>query len=352
MIPVIICGGFGTKMWPLSREHKPKHFLPLIRGKSLFQLNYEALATHFKPEEIYVSTNEDQIKMAQKQVPQIPSQNYILEPEMKNTGPAIGLVAATLFRKGFEDEPFMIIQADVLREPTEMFIKTILACEKLAKTRTEYITGGIRPAMAVMGVDYLIRGAKVNDDSEIGIYKVDEFIWRKSETETIELIRNDSVLMHANHTTMTPRNYLEMYKKYRPDWYIPLMNIVTGAHAATEFSKMQPDAQEKVTELVHKDNGSLIVELPFKWFDFGTFKSLETYLKENNLYSTGDNVVDLNGKNNFIMLDDQNKPVVLVGVDNLVVIDTGDALMICNKETTSQVGDALKEVKKRGLALT
>src|SRR3990172_5514594 len=123
MIPVIICGGFGTKLWPISREHKPKHFLPLIGGKSLFQLNYEGLRTHFKPEEIFVSTNNDQVAMARQQAPEIPEINYILEPEMRNQGPATGLVAATLYRLGRPDEPFMIIQADVLREPVENFIK-------------------------------------------------------------------------------------------------------------------------------------------------------------------------------------------------------------------------------------
>lgn len=352
MIPVIICGGVGTKMWPISRERKPKHFLPLISGKSLFQLNYEALATHFKSEEIYVSTNQDQMVVAQRQIPQIPSANYILEPEMKNTGPAIGLIAATLFKKGFEDVPFMVIQADVLRQPVEMFIKTILACEKLCKTRNEYITGGYRPTSAIMGVDYIEKDGKVNTDSEVGIYKVSNFIWRKSEAETEELIKNKNILIHTNHTVMTPRNYLNMYKKYRIEWYTPLMNIISGADVALEYAKMNPDPQEKVTEMVHKDGNSLIIEMPFKWFDFGTFKSLEDYLKENNIYRVNDNVVDLDGKNNFIRLDDENKPVVLVGVDNLVVVDTGDAVLICDKNSTGRVSEALKEVKRRKLALT
>ncbi len=77
MIPVIICGGFGTKLWPVSREHKPKHFLPLMGEKSLFQINYEALRTHFKTEDIYVSTNEDQVKLAKNQIEEIPEENFI-----------------------------------------------------------------------------------------------------------------------------------------------------------------------------------------------------------------------------------------------------------------------------------
>lgn len=351
MIPVIICGGFGTKMWPISRERKAKHFLQLINNKSLFQLNYEALSTRFKPEEIFISTNEGQISIAQKQVPQIPIDNFIIEPEAKNTGPAIGFIAASLYKKGFQDEPFFLVQVDDLREPIDKFIKMIEVTSEIAKTRTEYITGGMRPKSAVMGVDYLIKGEKVNNDNEVGIYKVEEFVWRKPEAETVELIKNENVLIHTNHTCMTPKNYLEMYKKYRIDWYEPLMNIINGSDPILEFSKMKKGPQEEVTELVHKAGESLIVELPFKWNDFGTFKSLEDYLKEHNLYNPSDNVIDLDGKNNFVWLDDPNKPIVLIGVDNLVVVDTGDAVLICDKNSTGEVGEALKVVKERKLSL-
>jgi mannose-1-phosphate guanylyltransferase len=352
MIPVIICGGFGTKLWPLSRQLRPKHFLPLMDGKSLFQLNYEALLTKFDPSEIYVSTNKDQVKLAQLQVPQIPDDNFILEPEMKNTGPAIGLIAAVLHKKGFKDVPFFLVQADVLRKPTDLFIKMVEECGELAKTRKEYITGGIRPKTAVMGVDYLLKGQKVNDNEKVGVYKVDKFVWRVSEEETNELIKNSNILIHSNHTCMTPENYIQMYKKYRLDWYEPLENIINGADINSEFSKMSPDPQEKVTQLAHEAGESLIVELPFEWYDFGTFKSLSEYLKDNNIYSTGENIIDLDGKNNYINLDDTNKVVALVGVDNLIVVDTGDALLICEKSMTGQVGEALKEVKSRKLSLT
>lgn len=351
MIPVIICGGFGTKLWPMSRQGKPKHFLQILEGKSLFQLNYEALLLKFKPEEIYISTNKDQVRLAKEQVPQIPDSNFILEPEMKNTGPAIGLIAAVLYKKGYKDEPFFLVQADVLRKPIDMFLKMISECGELASSRKEYITGGIRPKNAVMGVDYLLRGEKVNNNESVGVYKVDKFIWRVSEEETAELIKNNNVLVHSNHTCMTPSNYLEMYKKYRTDWYEPLLNIINGSDIDMEFSKMSADPQEKVTQMAHEAGESLIVELPFEWYDFGTFKSLSEYLVDNNMYTTGNNIIDLNGKKNFVRSDDQDKVIALVGVDNLVVVDTGDALLICEKSMTGQVGDVLKEVKNRKLSL-
>jgi mannose-1-phosphate guanylyltransferase len=352
MIPVIICGGFGTKLWPVSRRGRPKHFLPLIGDKSLFQLNHECLRTKFKPEEIYVSTNEDQVAIAQKQAPEIPATNYIIEPEMRNQGPATGLAAAFLYKKGFPDEPFMIIQADVLREPAEDVIKTMMTCDALARKGTEYITGGLKPTYPVMGVDYLIKGERVTPENEVGVFKVEKFIWRGTKEQTEELVKQGNALIHANHTCMTPRNLLNMLKKYKPEWYGPLMNIVNGADIKEEYVKMPPGPIEDVTQQVYESGESLVVEIPFKWNDFGTFESLDKYLKEKGLYKTTDNIVDLNGQNNFVRLDDPNKIIALVGVDNLVVVDTGDVLLVCQKDQTGQVGEALKEVNNRKLALT
>lgn len=352
MIPVIICGGFGTKLWPISRQHRPKHFLPLFNGKSLFQLNYEGLRNRFKPEEIYISTNHDQASLAQEQVPDIPTANFILEPEMRNQGPATGLIAAVLYKKGFADEPFMLVQVDVLREPVENFINMMADCDSLARTETKYITGGFRPKYSVMGVDYLVKGTRVTAEDKVGIYNIDKFVWRSSKEQTEDFISKSDALVHANHTCMTPRNMLNMLKKYKQEWFEPLMNIANGKDLNEEFVKMPPGPLEDVTQQVHAAHESLVVELPFSWVDIGTFESLDKYLKEKGMYKTGENIIDLNGKNNFIRLDDPNKVVALVGVDNIVVVDTGDVLLVCQKDQTGQVGEALKEVKKRNLALT
>src|SRR3989344_127101 len=352
MIPVIICGGFGTKLWPVSREHKPKHFLPLVGEKSLFQLNYEALRTHFTPEEIYVSTNEDQVELAKRQVGEIPEENFILEPEMRNQGPATGLIAAFLYKKGLKDEPFMIVQVDVLRDPTDSFIKMILDCDTIARKENKYITGGISTDFPVMGVDYLIKGQKVSSEGSVGIFKVEKFVWRSTEEQTKELIKQEGALIHANHTCMTSQNLLNMLQKYKPEWYEPLMNYVNGAELKSEYSKMPPGPIEDITQQVYANDEALVVELPFQWRDIGTFATLHEYLKLKGLYKASDNIVDLDGKDNFVKLDDMNKVVALVGVDHLIIVDTGDALLICDKNKTSRVNEALKEVKKRELSLT
>lgn len=348
----MICGGFGTKMWPLSREHRPKHFLPLIGEKSLYQINYECLRTHFKPEEIYVSTNEDQFELGRQNAPEIPAENFILEPEMRNQGPATGLIAAFLYKKGLPDEPFMLVQVDDIREPAEDFIKMMLDCDAVARRESKYITGGMATDYPVMGVDYLIKGEKISEEGSVGIYKVDKFVWRSTKEQTEELIKQKGALIHTNHTCMTPRNLLNMLQKYKIEWYEPLMNYINGSDLKTEYPKMPPGPLEDITQQVHANGESLVVEHPFKWFDIGTFESLYKYLKLKGLYKVTDNIVDLNGTDNFVRLDDANKIVALVGVDNLVVVDTGDVLLICDKKQSSHVNEALKEVKNRNLALT
>ena len=349
MIPVIICGGFGTKLWPISRQKNPKHFIPLIRGKSLFQLNYESLLPKFKPEQIYVSTNSDQLTMAQKQAPDIPLANYIIEPEMRNQGPATSLIAATLSKKGLSDEPFMLIQVDDLREPKEDFFKVLDVCDKLARSETKYITGGFKPDRIIAGVDYLVKGERVTNESDIGVFKVAQFLWRTEEDKIAEHFKDGSLLVHTNHTCMTPKNFLSMLQKYRPDWYQSAMNVINGAEINTEYLSMSPGPIEEVTQQVHAAGGSLVVEIHFAWVDIGTWGSLEKYFIDNNLYKQEDSVIEIEAKNNFIKSNDTNKTIALIGVNDLVVVDTGDALLICAKDYNGKVGEVVKELKKRKL---
>ena len=346
MKPVIICGGVGTKMWPASRQSMPKHFLPLIGGKSLFEINYEDLREKFMVEEIYISTNPSQVGLIKKQKPEIPDENLIIEPEMKNTGPAIGFIAAKLFQVS-PDEPFFVIQVDDIRKPKEKLFEMMDVCNRLAMETTAYITGGIKPSYAIMGIDYLLRGDRVSKEDEVGVYKVEKFLLRGSKESAEEYIKEGRVYTHSNHTCMTPRNYLKMYEKYRKDWYEPLMEIANGGEVETNFGKMIKGTQEELTQLVHNNGESLLVELPFEWIDIGTWESTDKYLKETGIHQNGENVVEVDSKDNFVQVQN-GKQVAIIGFDNVVVVDTGDALLICKKDQSGRVGEVVEKLKEKG----
>ncbi|MDD4136150.1 MAG: sugar phosphate nucleotidyltransferase [Candidatus Shapirobacteria bacterium] len=343
MKPVIICGGIGSKMWPMSRSTMPKHFLPLIDGKSLFQLNYEALRKKFGPEEIFLQTNEVQAKIAKNLIPEIVDENIFVEPEMRNQGPATGFAAAQLIKRGFGDEPFILVQADVLREPDERFLDMIGEQEKLGRESDKYITGGFVLHSIVRGVDYLVKGNLVSEENGVRIFEVADYIDRTEEEKIKQYLGTDKLLLHANHTSMTPNNLLKMYQKYKPEWYEPLVAISNNGDVVSEYGKMPKAGIEEVTKLVYKNGEALVVELPFNWVDFGTWESVANYMKEKEMYKPED-VLEIDGNENFVYRKDK-KYVALIGVENLVVVDTGDALLIMKKGDSGKVGQVVDVLK-------
>jgi mannose-1-phosphate guanylyltransferase len=339
---VIICGGVGAKLWPESSPTMPKHFLPLVSGKSLFQINWEDLRKKIDAADIFLQTNPIQAELALKQEPEISKDNILLEPEPRNTGPAIGLTAALLTKKGFGDEPFILIQADDLRKPVERLYDMAQVLEKYALNSDKYITGCIKPDRIVRGVDYLVKGKLLDNQNGINVYEVADYIDRSEEEKLQKYMGTDDLMIHCNHTTMTPNNYLKIYEKYRKDWYEPLMEIVNGGPVDENFLKMAKGAQEEVTPLLHRSGQGIMVELPFDWVDLGTWESVDKYLEDNNLLNK-DKQIEIEGQNNFVRSD---KTVAIVGLSDLVVIDSPNGLLICPKSMSGKLGQVPEKLKQ------
>lgn len=328
----------GSKMWPLSSPEHPKHFLPLIQGKSLFELNWENLRLRFKPEEIYLQTNAQQAEIAKRLVPEIVSKNVFIEPDSRNQGPATGLAAALLAKNGKGDEPFFLVQVDNLRVPGENLFKMMDMAEKLGKESHKYVTGGFVPDRYIKGVDFLMKGELLEEQDGVKTYKVAEYVDR-NEAEKIETnLKSGKLLVHANHTCMTPNDLLAMYKEYRPDWYEPLKNIVEGGDIAIEYAKMPKGAIEEITKQVHAKGNSLVIELPFEWTDFGTWESLEKYYKNNNIQPKKGEVKEIESEGNFCISDNQKK-IAIIGIRDIIVVEGDDGILICRNDLTGRVGE-------------
>jgi mannose-1-phosphate guanylyltransferase len=350
MKPVLMCGGVGSKMWPLSRKASPKHFLPLVGEKSLFQINYQTLRKKFTPKQIFVQTNEEQAKIAQKQAPEIPKKNYFIEPEMRNHGPATGLMAAKLFALD-PDEPFINIQTDVIRTPENKFLEMIDQIDELIRKKGKLVTGGIRPTYAIMGVDYLLAEKKVRNTGNTNIYRMNKWLGRDAKNEVENYLKKKAVFAHANHYAWTPRLIIDAYKRLAPDWYGPLKKIIDAVGTkkekriiAEQYSKMEKAPIERITST--ELNEGYVVELPFQWIDFGTWESVAEYEKDQQKNKKNNNIL-LDSKNCFIKTS-KSKTVAVIGINDLVVVDSGDALLVCTKKQTGRVGeivDQLKELK-------
>ncbi|HSX29831.1 MAG TPA: sugar phosphate nucleotidyltransferase [Candidatus Saccharimonadales bacterium] len=355
---LVTAGGQGTKLWPYSREDKPKQFQPIVGDVSSYTENIQTLLKKFAPEDIYISSKRRFIKYISEQSPQIPLKNYIIEPDIaKDRGPGEGLAFLRLSVL-HPDEPVFLVQADDIRLPEDAFLKMVEDAGKIVAKEKSFVTGGIKATEPNMGIDYLKLGERLHQDTGQEVYAVGEFITRlKSYKETKELIENFRVVAHCNHLCWYPGMLLDAYKKHRPDWYDALMRMKAcfdkpGEDAAIEeiYASMEKGPTEDVTKHVMNSPESRVILLPFKWIDIGTWGSVYDYLEGGDgttNYADGKGVfVDTRGT--FVKTSNDKKVVAVAGVDDLIIVDTDDVLLVIPKYKIEQIKDIQKLLKDQG----
>ncbi len=336
-------------MWPSSRQAHPKHFLPLINGRSLFEINYQVLRKKFKPSQIYVQTNEEQAKMAQKLIPEIPLKNYFLEPEMRNQGPATIFMAAKLYKQD-PDDPFFLVQVDLLRLPEDKYLKTIEEAEKVIKKHQKFLTGAAWPKYSIMGVDYFIVGEDA-EVSSIPFYKMTKFLGRDTKEEVNKYFKNRSLVNHWNHAAWTPRLMLEACKKYNLGWYRPIEKMIKAFGTKDEdrvvkreYAKMPKGGfDDGLTKNFSEE--MLLIELPFTCTDFGTWESVDRYYQKTGKKKDTE-LLEIDSKDCFVRKE-KGKFVAVIGVKDLVIVDTADALLVCRKDQSGRVGEVVNYLRDK-----
>jgi mannose-1-phosphate guanylyltransferase len=353
---IVTAGGQGTKLWPYSRESKPKQFQPVVGDTSLYADTITTLLKKFTPEDIFISTKKKFIRYISEQSPQIPLKNYIIEPDLaKDRGPGEGLAFLKLSMY-YPEEPFFVVQADCVRKPDEAFLQMIEDAGKMVERDGKYITGGIKATEPNMGIDYLQLGNRV-DGSGQEMYVVDAFLGRKpSYRETKELIENFHIVTHCNHSCWYPDLMLEAYKQYRPDWHEALMKIrdaidQPGEDAAIEeiYATMEKGATEEVTKHIMAEGEARIILLPFKWTDIGTWGSVyEFFTDGENIENYKDGkVVAVDSTGSLIKSSNHKKLIAVAGVEDLVIVDTDDVLLIIPKHKIEKIKDIQALLKEQ-----
>lgn len=354
---IVVAGGQGTKMWPMSRERLPKQFQPVVGEKTLFRLNIEALLRGFPAEDILVSTKKQYATLVHQEFPELIAQNLILEPDIKkNQGPAT-LLAALKTAQLYPEEPFMIIQSDCIRLPEEEYIEMIKQADQLVRRDRRLITGGIRPTYPDMGSDYMQLGDKIDLDTELEVYKIDKFVPRLGDyAKTKELIENFHVSTHCNHHCWFADQLLDACKDLRPNWYekfSEIKQILGTPNEESEIERIYAEVEagpiEDVTKYIFEREGNVIL-LPFKWTDIGTWGSLYSYFaKEKDATYQDGKVISLDTKSSLVK-GRQDKLIATLGVKDLVIVDTEDALLVVAKDRIGDMKLIFDELDKQGLS--
>jgi len=353
---LLMAGGQGTKLWPYSRQNRPKQFQPIIGDKSSYQESVETLLTEFAAEDIFVSTKQKFIKYISEQTPQIPLKNYIVEPDIAlDRGPGEGFAFLKLSML-YPDEPVFYVQADMVREPGDKFIDMIKAAEKIVTSTGKYVTGGVKATEANMGADYLELAESV-EASDVEAYRIEQFHYRKKTVrETRELIEDFRVVTHWNHLCWYPTKIIEAYKQYRPDWYDALMQIKDAIDKPGEqanikriYETMEKGPTEDVTRHLMDSGEAVVILLPFRNTDVGTWESVRVFSEDDDGNHFDGTVASLDVSGTIVKCNDKRKLIAVAGVKDLVIVDNDDALLIIPRDEIDKIKDIMGKIETDGL---
>lgn len=348
---IVTAGGSGTKLWPYSRQHKPKQFQPILGDQSLFAQNIGILLRKHSPRNIFVSTKRKFLPFAIEQAPAIPMENFIVEPDIaKNRGPAEGLAFVYLMNKR-PHEPFMIIQSDCLRAPEDQFLAMIDHAKMLLERDGKFISSGIKATTPTLGVDYLKLDSKLEGINDMDIYAVDQFVERTNDyASTKTLVKDFTITTHCNHNAWYPEKMLDAYQTYHPEWYDALMQIkdAFGTHNEQQtieaiYTTMPEGATEEVTKHIFSEG--YIILLPFTWVDFGTWESIFDHQANHHDDNVHDGkILQLNSTGCLIKSVHKDKLIAAYGIDDLVIVDTDDILYIAPRGESNAAKFLQKEL--------
>ncbi len=355
IIPVILCGGSGTRLWPLSRESYPKQFLPLIseNKKSLLQETQERISGINNLLGPILICNEGHRFIVAEQMREIDIKPYsiLLEPFGRNTAPAIALAAM----KALENQlnpTLLVLSSDHEIKNTERFIKTIKEGFNFAEAG-RLVTFGIIPTSPNTGYGY-IRSSNSLDAEKVKGYDIEEFT-EKPDLETAKkFLKTNRYTWNSGMFMFKAKTIIDEISKYQPDIIKTCKETLFKSNHDLDFQRLNQDAFKKCPNLsidiavMEKTDKGTVLPLNAGWNDIGSWEAIwETSNKDKNgNFRKGKTIVE-ETKNCYIR--SENRLLVALGLEDLIIVETGDAILISNKKQTQKVKDIVKKLKDENI---
>ncbi|MBU1119479.1 hypothetical protein KKH43_06380 [Patescibacteria group bacterium] len=352
---VIMAGGSGSRLWPKSRKDKPKQFTKVVGGKTMIEDTYARFVDHFSVDAIYFSTIPSFEKRIKELFPDIDGSHIIVEPEKRDNAAAHGYVAAYLSLTD-ENEPLAFIPSDHYIKDVEKFNITLKVAEEHIKSTGNMLDIAIEPSFPSTVLGYTHIGKHIETSEGVEIY---EFLGHTEKPEfsvAKEYVDDGSYLWHGNYYMWTPKKFLEAYKKYAPSIYAHLEKIqhllkdgdldaIPGEYAQIEETTIDFAITEKMDP-----NEVRILKGDFGWSDIGAWDMVHDLLSYD--YDQDQNVikakhVSVDTSGSYVSAP-KGKLIATIGVDDLIIVDTPDALLVCPKSRAQDVKKVVEELKNRG----
>lgn len=345
---VILAGGSGSRLWPLSRELYPKQLLKINTEKSLLESTYLRLLRFIDEDSIINITNQKHLSNVKSQLDTISKKVTLLsEPTSKNTGPATAVCVKYIFdKKG--DDLILVVPSDHLIKDDKAFAETVKLGEKFAK-QGHIVTFGIKPSSPQTGYGYIKAGAPYKTASkEKEAFAAAEFKEKPDEKTAKKYFKSGKYFWNSGIFLFKASVFLDAVKKYAPDIYSVLKEFNFKKESTIDFMKFDkmPSISIDYAVMERADN-IVIVPLKSDWNDLGCWESIYDINKKNKEGNVNiGNVIAKDCKNS--MLYSSDRLIAGVGLDNVLLVETADAILVCDKNRTQEVKnvyETLKEMK-------
>lgn len=350
---VLMAGGSGTRLWPMSRRDRPKHLQPLVSDRSLLQETFDRIAPLAAPEHIYVCTLDRYVDGIREQLPEIPAENYLREPRPCNTGPAMGLAAA-FFHRLDPDGVVVSIAADHVITKPENFQAALRIAERVIAAHPDYLmTIGLYPEFAHPGLGYIRRGEPFATVDGQEIYRVLQFKEKPAEETARQYVASGQYYWNASYFVWTPRTMLALMRQHLPDVWERLKRIRQALGTDTQQAVLQREyaSMPKVAiddGVIEKADQVLVIPADLGWDDVGSWPSLHAILARQ---QAGDVVVrgrHVGEGDEHCLIYGHDKLIATVGLKNVVVVETADAILICNQDRAQDVKKIVDRLEQEG----
>jgi len=345
-----MAGGRGTRFWPLSRAERPKHLLSIAGERSIIQQTVDRISSYIAKEDIYVVTVATHAEALAAQLPGIPRANIIVEPVGRNTAPCIGLAALYLKRRN-PDETMVVLPADHLITDEGQFVETLSAADEMARRTPSLITIGITPTRAETGYGYVERGKGEGTAGGREIFRVGAFR-EKPDLETAQrFLQQGGFYWNSGMFVWTVATILEEIEGLMPDLSEALdeMDAVIGtgeevARIADIYAGVTPISIDY--GVMERSRRVLLIEGTFGWSDIGSWDALWEVLDKDGDDNavTGDHIAVQSSRN---LVHSSGKLVTLVGVSDIIVVESEDSILVCKRGSSQDVKEAVEILETR-----
>lgn len=348
MYALILAGGAGTRLWPRSRMSSPKQLLPLTGPDSMIQATVKRILPIVPIEQIFIVTNQTYGPLMREQIPDMPPQNVIEEPSGKNTAPCIGLAALHMQRL----DPGAVmasLHADHFIADEEAFRQSLLAAEQVAR-QGYLVTLGITPTRPETGYGYVQRGPSLGTYNNYPVYQIARFLEKPDLAMAEKFVESGGYYWNSGIFIWQISTLLEAFQEYMPEFYGQLSQIEqaleTGDGITAIWSNIR--AQSIDVGVMERANKAAIVPVDFGWNDVGSWAAIH----EINRADTDNNVV-LNAEHLGIdtqgmLIQGNGRFIATIGLEDLVIIDTEDALLVCARDRVQDIKQIVTWLEKRG----